>query len=449
MASTLKTTLPLTFGIELEAIFAFHESRLQNHLDKHHPDTKIVKDTHCNTEPGSTEQSDGYTSWSLQEADKNPTTQGPIDEHCGEVSRLRQYHEEPLELARNVICQATGNEGMRVHCTADYTKQADYSAWSISNDSSLNGLTKQALMEAFNDRIPTLEAANDWDSSGVELISPPYADIAHARDEISTILSSLRGTSSSDYGATVSTICGMHVHIGLPNNEPFTITTLQHLAYLLVVYEEEISQLHEPQRHQAAEEIITNRENFLHDGCAEPVERIIINPETGKRERKQFVPIFKPLEEIRASLFETVDAAPQPLERLLGFMGRHRAHIVNFSGLVREGRPNTVEFRQHAGTLDPQDVFWWVKFCTGLVQLAHRYTMTGEECPVSDWEDKIDIEDLFEAIQFPEEGKEYFRKRMETYTPNAPKRIGYWEEWVDWDAEYELSRCDSPIGNSW
>lgn len=444
MASTRKTTLPLTFGIELEAIFAFHERRLQNHLERHHPDTNIVKDISAQFW-----RSDKYTSWTLQDADKNPTTQGPIDEHCDERSRLRDYHDEPLQLARDVICQATGSQNTRVHYDANYTKQTDYSAWSISNDSSLNGLTKLAMIEAFNDRIPTLDAANNWDSWGVELISPPYADPAHARSEISTMLSSLRGTPSSDHGATVSTICGMHVHVGLPDNKPFAITTLQHLAYLLVVYEEEISQLHEPQRQQAEVEILSNRENFFFDGCAEPVERLVINPETGERKRKKFVPIFKPLDEIRALLFETVDAAGVPLERLLGFIGRHRAHLVNFSGLVKENRPNTIEFRQHAGTLDPRDVFWWVQFCTGLVQLAHQYAITGDECPVSDWEDRIDIEDLFEAIGLPDEGREFFRERREVYGAKAPKRIGYWEEWVDYDAEWEQTRWDSPIESGW
>lgn len=133
---------------------------------------------------------------------------------------------------------------------------------------------------------------------------------------------------------------------------------------------------------------------------------------------------MKSLEDIHARLFDDVDAAEvkeeKGLDKLLSYMGcgRDKDRIVNFRALLggKDGkRPKTVEFRQHAGTLDVQEVGWWVRFCLGLVQLAWRYGVEGQVGKMKSWEDKIDIEDLWEAMGFQEEGREFYRKRREQW----------------------------------
>jgi hypothetical protein len=56
----------------------------------------------------------------------------------------------------------------------------------------------------------------------------------------------------SDYSppheAFITTMCGGHIHIGLPNNEVLPTPMLQHLAYLLLRYEPLISSLHHHSR---------------------------------------------------------------------------------------------------------------------------------------------------------------------------------------------------------
>ena len=116
----------------------------------------------------------------------------------------------------------------------------------------------------------------DWDTHGVELVSCVLPCFPSSFDEINTHLSCLRGGPESKHMAFMADHCGLHVHIGLPPSKgltprmpPPTITlpTLEHLAYLLVIYEKAISQLHPSyrQKDRAASmvDFQTSLDNFI------------------------------------------------------------------------------------------------------------------------------------------------------------------------------------------
>lgn len=118
-----------------------------------------------------------------------------------------------------------------------------------------------------------------WNSYGIELVSHVLPSTPACFAEIRNNLTILRGTASSRYGAFPTFLCGLHIYVGLPVPTTigplatFDLPTLQHLAYILVMYELKISTLHAHSRRAgsvAADfDIVTNLDNFSEATLAE------------------------------------------------------------------------------------------------------------------------------------------------------------------------------------
>lgn len=150
--------------------------------------------------------------------------------------------------------------------------------------------------------------------------------------------------------------------------------------------------------------------------------------EDGETVTKQFLPLFKPLRSARKQIFDEVSAAEDPYQRLEDLVGNHEAYIINFSNCG--GGPKTVEFRQHAASMDMHEIFWWVRFCLGMVGLAMINADSGLTCSVRDLGDKIDIEDLLVAVGLDESGLEYYGKKLAQYGDETKYGV-YFEEWEE------------------
>jgi len=79
------------------------------------------------------------------------------------------------------------------------------------------------------------------------LISPVFDTPSDPFPQIKTVLSTLPGNSKSLHGCGSTWFAGHHVHVGLPREKwppSLRLATLQHLAYILLLYEPIISNLH-------------------------------------------------------------------------------------------------------------------------------------------------------------------------------------------------------------
>jgi len=421
----------LSFGIEIELLFAFQEQLIVNVLKRKHPAASVIKNlTRAQQDACRPKQypRNPYNSWALLNAGTNPTTlRTSVTTPEGEI---RAYLDEPMELVSEILAATVEH---KINNPVNDGAIPDYSTWNIGSDNSIVALPSSKKAEALDGRI---KDPADWDTFGLELISPPHTDISTAEEEVSAILSKLRGTPESTFGILLDDSCGLHVHVGLSDGEALPIRTLQHIAYMLVVYEEQIGLLHDPKRRNRQEEIKSNRKAFLAE-CPEPVERMV-EDEDGNMVVKKFEPLFTPLEEVRRQIFDEVDKSDDPYEALKERIGTERSYIVNFKHINRGSGPRTIEFRQHAASDDPSEIFWWVKFCLGLVQLAMLYEVLGWECPVQDWNDRIDIEDLLDAMGMEDKGKEYYRQKIDRYgaREDCPDRLEYWTEYIDFGDDY-------------
>lgn len=194
-------------------------------------------------------------------AGTNPTTlHTSVKTAAGEI---RAYINEPLELVSEILASTIEH---KIDNPVDCGAILDYSTWSFSSDDSIIALPSSKKARTLDGRI---KDPDGWDTFGLELISPPHTDVSTSKEEVIGILSKLRGNPESSFGILLDDSCGFHVHVRLPDCEVLPIRSLQHIAYILVVYEEQIGLLHDPKRRNRQEEIKSNREAFLAE-VAEP-----------------------------------------------------------------------------------------------------------------------------------------------------------------------------------
>ncbi|KAF2099366.1 hypothetical protein NA57DRAFT_74867 [Rhizodiscina lignyota] len=443
----------LTFGVELEFVFLFHEDLLLGYLREHFKTSAIVKDVSWEEElmlRQKLHRSIPYNSWALTDAGDNPTTVKPS--FCSSTEKqltsisgkrttvpasIRAYHTEPLHILHGLLSSAL-QQRFDVFHSDDWSKKDRYEAWTITDDISLSGTDKRTMTNAIApiSNVSRPLDLDEWDSYGVELVSPPYRSVSPFLQDLKKIVTTLQGHRHSFrhaansftfatadilkkrsidnfrrdqplHTSTADLQCGFHVHVGLPDGTAFDTRTLQTLAYLVIVYAHEISTIHHSSRRGRSDLIVSNRENFY----AEPTGPILRTDGDGKK--RWYQPGLKSLEEIRTCLFDRVDRARDPVAALIQYVG-NKMHIVNFAASAANGaRPRTVEFRQHTGTLDVRAVEGWVRFCVKLVELAQRYARGGQLGKVKSWDDDISLEDLMGEMELEPEWKEYFKRRQD------------------------------------
>lgn len=209
----INSTFQVTFGIEIEAVLAFNQSLLQNHLDSIGSPSKIIKDIPDTARRDLNQASSQYLatrekwmSWALT----TPTAYSPgmsemrMQEHFEEILLkygYRGYGGEILDLAQSLL-----PEGVRVHDHFGKNKYDDFSHWHLTHDRGVYGVGKERLADQLRQfrqkrwenrtmlerifdfcrgREAPAEKIDEWDTHGLELVSRvlPYEPSSFAEIE--------------------------------------------------------------------------------------------------------------------------------------------------------------------------------------------------------------------------------------------------------------------------
>jgi len=260
-------------------------------------------------------------------------------------------------------------------------------SWYFTNDASL-GCIHREVAEAFNIQVKRVK--DSWNFRGIELISPPMK-YDHMSDwipqivQVDKVLTGIRDSTTGFYteAALFNDTTGFHVHMSYPQMEnKANLMVLKYVAIIWAVCENGIGLVHPPHRHHS----VTQYARSL---------RIKFNPYSHER------------------FAERIYAANslEALQALIGFESGYSQ--VKFSN-GREDKPLTIEFRQHRGTCNMKEVIYWVKFCAGVVRLAHRYVAVG-----FDLRDPVALNELAQTIWLivglQQEEIGFFTRKMEEY----------------------------------
>ncbi|KAI9701511.1 MAG: hypothetical protein M1836_001567 [Candelina mexicana] len=218
---------------------------------------------------------------------------------------------------------------------------------------------------------------------------------------------------TTNYTAWTPPKTGMHIHIALSQYSHLSFHTLQNLLAIWGCFEKQLNRLQPVHRHEnvyckslwlffAKGASYAQFCRMIYAARDIPQLSIFVNPwtdnliDSGGCEDPRYTRINL------QALIKAIDM----VEDSDGDEEIETAH----DAVVYNGAKLTVEFREHAGTLKAADVRWWVLFVAAVVRFAERCDRQGVCWGV---QGELDIEDLWEMVGFEEEGRRFYRGRME------------------------------------
>lgn len=385
----------LTFGIELETILVYHESLLKPHIP---PGTKIVKDITL----GARDDSE-VTKWMFQDG------------------RSRRYDitTEPSKIAAELVRNSVDTEDPLADIqvtTQDIGNKKEYESWKVMQERAvpdLDAYTKEDLLEEHE--------PDEWTSQAIEFVSPVYwytddleevlTDVKAIREHVTTQGSFLHYPEN----------CGLHVHVGSPDGARFPREVVRALAFLTIVYEDEISKVHAVHRVGQKSRIASNRKYWVNPKL---YPKGTVLPAYMRTPRQHYAEI----KQIREDIFHKTGDIEDDYMRIQELLGDGREHIINWQYIYgfrkRRGYdrdeyipgPATVEFRQHETVERNAPIKHWIRFCVALVGLAYEMASQEADClpKIQTWDsEEIHWSYLFMRMKLPLETVDYYINRCE------------------------------------
>lgn len=243
---------------------------------------------------------------------------------------------------------------------------------------------------------------------GLELVSPPLPFNMESRETVDKALAAVRRS-----GGIVNRTCGLHVH---HNAARYTIQELFSLAQTYALFQPVINSL-----------VPASRRNGY--SYCKPVEWNAV--EEIERQALRRRPAY------------TEMGVGHDLEHHLkrGING-DRFVALNFQSLDIH---NTVEFRQHNGTLNTDKVWNWLELTRLMMRAAKRKNARFLLALHGNSFDALELEDLFTYVNAPNRLKEYYRARVKELqaaegigNSDDPESVGDVEHYSD------DTRCGDP-----
>ena len=243
------------------------------------------------------------------------------------------------EMTRSVIQDDIVNSLLRVGLEAidsehdDETPHLD--AWVLEDDASI---------------IP-FDLANDpgsvnWEYFGFEVKSPKLTFNKQSLQQVQVAINAI----TTHNNVIINETCGMHVHIG-NGTRGFSLNTLKNFAAFVTAFEQQIHSLVSSRR-------------FRHENrFCRPLSRSHHLHAKSKLRQTRFILGAPDLE----ALLDIV--TPHGRYYAYNFVNLLQGYVERFNNMVTGY--NTIEFRQHEGTMDVALVTNWIKFVAGLVSFAH------------------------------------------------------------------------------
>ncbi|MCJ1234318.1 hypothetical protein MMC14_002277 [Varicellaria rhodocarpa] len=254
--------------------------------------------------------------------------------------------------------------------------KTDYTKWTIHKDGSVVPTKKEIMTKVHQwaDKSQTQLTEEERKTIryvDVEIISPVFTYGTNALSEIEKAVKAI----TKGFPVLTPDTSGLHIHVGNSSNG-FPLQTIKNLALLTHCFENQINQIHPAHR-------------LRHGYCMLP--RLAFEPE----DRDPW------------TIAGIIDAINDK-DEFLTFFGRERNggdmpnhyRAYNFGNLGPLMSKQTIEFRQHKGTLDMAEIRNWVITTNTLVNLAH----SSDSDAIADfvinygWNTNLTLADFFSAL---------------------------------------------------
>ena len=341
------SSLPLTFGVELEFVFAVNKHEIEQ--DPTHFLHGLSEGAQQQGGAGSESQQTSETFFTRPAINPVPSKEDNLGVQETVVSK------PAFNNAAEYVARILRNAGQTVRIQDEPHRRPDFQVWQVTYDDSVKLDDGAALIKLFPNRV-TPENVSQWKHDGMELVSRVLVVTEYDRDclhsdslkEVAKFLAALPPRPQDPWLLNAHNRTGLHVHVGVDPESVIVreipLPVLQHLAYILARYEEIVSSLHSDQRRGYPDTFsslyaTSNLMGIRGDAhcCGQTV--------------------LPALTEIQKMIF-AADTTPAKLAELMGSEGQggegNRFKFVNWTNISARAtnpeKPRTVEFRQHEGT---------------------------------------------------------------------------------------------------
>lgn len=244
--------------------------------------------------------------------------------------------------------------------TNDY-RVRDFSKWTVDTD----------------DTVTADDTRKDW--YAIELKTPALDCSDPALKQVETVVRLL----DSKFNLYTNESCGLHVHVG-NQDRGFTLRTLKNFCSLITAFKHQLDSLHPPNRLKNA---YAKSMRMRSNPVASPAESLIIIDELET--------VGELISQFHYSSGDKLLAFNFSVDRLLAF---------NFLNLQESPyRTNTIEFRQHKGTLDVKLITNWVMVAYNLVDMSHTDSADFRDLIKNNvHRTKYTVIDLFKDLKLPD-----------------------------------------------
>lgn len=206
----------------------------------------------------------------------------------------------------------------------------DFSKWTVDTDGTVESFDNSENWYAIELKTPVLHCDNT------------------ALEKVQAVVKLL----DSKFRLSTNKSCGLHVHVG-NEDRGFTMNTLKNFCRLITVFERQLNSLHPPDR--------------IQNSFAKPT-HMAFHQGASFAEKLSIIDDLKTKEELIIR-FHFIQYQDYDKDMAFNFF-----HLQERSDLYFEKPLNTIEFRQHRGTLDPQLITNWVTVARNLVEISHNDT---------------------------------------------------------------------------
>ncbi|MCJ1465811.1 hypothetical protein MMC07_004430 [Pseudocyphellaria aurata] len=222
----------------------------------------------------------------------------------------------------------------------------DFSKWTVETDGSVN-------------------PDEMGDNCAIELKTPVLEFSQDALDKVASVVELL----VSDLKLYTNETCGLHVHVG-NEKRGFPLSVLKNFCSLITVFENQLESLHPPDR--------------LKNTYAKST-RMAFHSNASPTEKLSIIDRLKDTEDLVRQFSLSHD-------------GTTKYWAYNFLNLRDDPTSlQTIEFRQHRGTLDPSLIMNWVMVVCNLVRVS--FTGSRELVEMNMHNDRYTIVNLFEDLK--------------------------------------------------
>ena len=206
---------------------------------------------------------------------------------------------------------------------------------------------------------------------------------------------------------------GLHVHFGIEGDE-LDLATCQNVIALYGLFESEIEQwlpLHRRDNIDQAKRVRIGMEYLKYntEGAAEEKVMLFKRQKYTPQGFTEKVYLTRNLNDLKTIASGAILSA----NLAAGSSMAMETVTANIS-MARDNKPTTIEFRQHEGTIDSDDIYWWALFLGKLVRYAHLLKqldfkfLDKEPLPVPSLVELVTNKSILDLLTFPQEGKQYF-----------------------------------------